>query len=195
MEPPASLSSIDVIAATLDPGLPMLADVSSPDGALTLMLSDIANAAHEQARLGEERWRRVLEDHRRLVGRLVAHHDGRVVQEQEDGFMATFASAHAGLHAAIELSQTFGGGEDASGLAVRAGLHSGFVLGNSDQLLGRNVVLAARIAALAKPGDILVSAAVRQYTSTDPRFEFEPRGQHHFKGMLGEHEVYAVRSR
>jgi class 3 adenylate cyclase len=59
---------------------------------------------------------------------------------------------------------------------------------------GRNVVLAARIADHAQPGEILISAALREYTATDPSFEFEPRGEQHFKGLLGEHPVFAVTS-
>jgi class 3 adenylate cyclase len=72
------------------------------------------------------------------------------------------------------------------------GLHSGFVIANPDQLLGRNVVLAARIAAKAAGGEILVSSSLKEFTERDPRFTFEPRGEFHFKGMHGEHTVYAV---
>ena len=78
-------------------------------------------------------------------------------------------------------------------LALRIGLHSGFVIADSDELLGRNVVLAARIAAHAEAGEILVSSTLKQYTESDPSFEFEPRGEHHFKGLVGEHAVYGVR--
>ena len=77
-------------------------------------------------------------------------------------------------------------------MAVRVGVHSGFVIAGSDQLLGRNVVLASRIAAQAKAGEILVSSTLKEYTETDPSFQFEPRGEHHFKGLLGEHAIYCV---
>ena len=80
-------------------------------------------------------------------------------------------------------------------MALRIGLHSGFVIANPDQPLGRNVVLASRIAAQAKGGEILVSSTLKQYTETDPSFRFEPHGEYHFKGVLGEHAVYAVRWR
>ena len=70
-------------------------------------------------------------------------------------------------------------------MAVRVGVHSGFVIAGSDQLLGRNVVLASRIAAQAKAGEILVSSTLKEYTETDPSF-------HHFKGLLGEHAIYCV---
>ena len=146
--------------------------------------------------MGPERWERLLRDHHLLVEQLVAHHDGRVVRFERDGFLASFNSAHGGLHAAVELQRTFSGADDAGepqALALRIGLHSGFVIAASDELLGRNVVLAARIAAQAEAGEILVSSALKQYTETDPSFEFVPRGEHHFKGLLGEHAVYRVR--
>jgi class 3 adenylate cyclase len=192
---PIQLTSIDVIASALEPVMPDLGSrLSSPDGAVTLMLSDIANAAAAGEQLGPERWEALLRDHHALVDKLVAHHDGQIVTRESDGFFASFNSAHAGLHAAVELQRTFtgspGGGDNA--LALRVGMHSGFVIANPEQLMGRNVVLAARIAGQAKPGEILVSSNVRQYTAGDPSFRFEERGEFHFKGLLGEHAVYAV---
>ena len=188
MEQPPQLTSIDVIASALEPAIPILGQVSSPDGAVTLMLSDIADAATAAAELGPERWERLLRDHHALVEQLVARHDGTIARFEQDGFLASFHSAHLGLRAAVDLQRTFA--EADSG--VRVGLHSGFVIANPDQLLGRNVVLTARIAALAKGGEILVSSMLRRYTETDPAFRFEPRGEFHFKGLHGEHVVYAV---
>jgi adenylate cyclase len=197
MDSRIQLTSIDVIASALEPVMPSLDRLSSPDGAVTLMLSDIANATAAGEQLGAERWERLLGDHHVLVEQTVGHHDGQVVKFERDGFLASFNSAHAGLHAAIELQRTFTSGSAAEedGLAVRIGLHSGFVIANPDQLMGRNVVLASRIAAQAKGGEILVSSSVKQYTETDPSFEFEERGEFHFKGLLGEHLVYRARRR
>lgn len=192
MENQIQLTSIDVIASALEPVVPSLGRLSSPDGALTLMLSDIADAQEAAARLGHERWERLLADHRLLVAQLVARHDGQVMKSEHDGFLACFNSAHAGLHAAIELQRTFAGNADGQGLAIRIGLHAGFVIADPSQLLGRNMVLAARIAATARGGETLVSSTLKQYTEADPRFAFERRGEFHFKGMLGEHVVYAA---
>lgn len=160
------------------------------------MLCDIADAATLAARLGPERWEQLLRDHHLLVERLLALHDGQVVKFERDGFLASFNSAHGALYAAVELQRTFSSADDATaarGLMVRVGLHSGFVIAATDDLLGRNVVLASRIAGHARGGEILVSSTLKQYTETDPSFRFEPRGEHHFKGLLGEHEVYLVR--
>jgi adenylate cyclase len=198
VEPSVDLSSIDVIASALEPVMPAVSQLSSPDGALTLMLSDIADAAAAASQMGPDRWEQLLRDHHLLVEQLVAHHDGRVVKVERDGFLASFNSAHGGLHAALELQRTFSS-NDAGGalqaLALRIGLHSGFVITNSDELLGRNMVLVARIAAHAEAGEILVSSTLKQYTETDPSFQFEPLGEHHFKGLIGEHAVYRVRWR
>lgn len=198
MEPQRQRTSIDVIASALEPLVPDLGRVSSPDGAVTLMLSDIADAEVLADRLGPERWEQLLRDHSALVQQLVSHHDGELLKSERDGFLASFSSAHAGLHAAVELQRTFTGpadGTEDQAMAVRIGVHSGFVIANPDQLLGRNVVLASRIAAQAKAGEILVSSTLKQYTEGDPSFHFEPHGEYHFKGIVGEHVVYLVRWR
>jgi class 3 adenylate cyclase len=193
MQARMQMTSIDVIASALEPVTPALSRMSSPDGAVTLMLSDIAEAGAAAERLGTDRWEQVVRDHHLLVERLVAGHDGQVVKFQNDGFLASFNSAHAGLHAAVELQRTFAAGPaDQRSLAIRVGLHSGFVMGNPEQMMGRNVVLASRIAAQAKGGEILVSSNAKEYTQTDPSFRFEEHGEYHFKGLLGEHVVYSV---
>ena len=187
------MSAIDVIASALEPVTPALSRMSSPDGAVTLMLSDVADASAAAEQLGPERWKQLVRDHHLLVERLVEGHDGQVVKFQDDGFLASFNSAHAGMHAALELQRTFAAGPaDHRSLAIRIGLHSGFVMGNPEQLMGRNVVLASRIAAQAKGGEILVSSTAKEYTQTDPSFLFEEHGEYHFKGLLGEHVVYAL---
>jgi adenylate cyclase len=201
VEPQAQRTSIDVIASALEPLEPSMGDIgrlSSPDGAVTLMLSDIADAAVAAERLGAERWGQLLSDHDLIVEQVVTHHDGELLRSERDGFLASFNGAHAGLHAAVELQRAFtgpAGGEEDAKMSLRVGVHSGFVIANPDQLLGRNVVLASRIAALAKGGEILVSSTLKQYTEQDPSFEFEAHGEHHFKGLVGEHEVYLVRWR
>jgi class 3 adenylate cyclase len=192
VEPQQSqLTSIDVISSALEPIVPDLGAMSSPDGAVTLMLSDIADADALAAELGPDRWEQLLRDQRMLVEQIVARHDGTIVRFERDGFLASFNSAHTGLHTAVELQRTFAGSEGSPRL--RIGLHSGFVIANPEQLLGRNVVLAGRIAAQAKGEEILVSSTLKQYTEGDPSFSFEERGEHHFKGVVGEHALFAVK--
>jgi class 3 adenylate cyclase len=161
-------SSIDAVAAAARDESLDFAGMSSPDGAVTLL---IAEASQEQPATMRE---------------IVERHDGQLVKSEAGASICSFASAHAGLRSAIELQRAF------SSAPLRIGLHSGFVMADASDFYGRNVVLAARIADHAQPGEILASAALRDYTSTDPTFDFEPRGEQHFKGLLGEHPVFAV---
>ncbi len=174
MEPSAHLTSIDVIASALEPLTPAVSRLSSPDGALTLMLSDIADAGALAAAAGSGALGAAARDHHLLVERLRR----RITTDRWSGSSATASSPPstaptAGLHAAVELQRTFAardGDEASPALALRIGLHSGFVIADPDELLGRNVVLAARIAAHAEGGEILVSSTLKQYTESDPSF-------------------------
>jgi class 3 adenylate cyclase len=187
----SGLTAIDVIAASTDPvAAAALGAHSSPEGAVTLLLSDLADAAALRAELGDERWAELVRDHGALRDALVVHHDGEVVREHEDGCMAAFASAHAAAHCAVELQRTFAGAERP--LALRVGVHTGFVLMEGTELMGRNVVLAARIAGQATGGQILVSSALRDYTEGDDRLRFAELGEFHFKGLVGQHVVHVL---
>src|ERR1700722_4209303 len=87
-------SSIDVIASALEPVLPDLGRLSSPDGALTLMLCDVEGAEEVAERLGPDRWAELLRDHHTLVRQVVGPHEGELASGGGDGFMAYFNSAH-----------------------------------------------------------------------------------------------------
>lgn len=198
MDPQKQRTSIDRIALAPEP-VARFRGPTSPDGAITLMLSDIADAASVARLIGPDRWEQLLRDHHSLVEQLVGSYEGQVTKIDGDGFVASFHSAHACLHAAVELNRAFAekiaSGVDGGTVALRIGLHSGFVIPSPEQLQGRNFVLAARIAGQARAGEILVSSSLKQYTERDRRFHFEPRGEYHFKGLVGEHIVYSVRPR
>jgi class 3 adenylate cyclase len=189
-------TSIDVIAAALqqDDGSRAF-ELSSPDGALTLLLCEIADMAAVRASLEPASLGGLLADQRAIVHAIAGAHNAEITRSHEDGFMITFDSAHAGVRCAIELQQSFASAtalQSRAQLSMRIGLHTGFVIGEGENLFGRNVLLAARIATQAQAGEILASAKVREYTRTDPRFHFSARGEHHFKGLHGEHELFAV---
>jgi class 3 adenylate cyclase len=197
VDPHKQRTSIDRIALAAEP-VARFRGPTSPDGAITLMLSDIADAGSVAQRIGPERWEQLLHDHHVLVEQLVGSYAGQVTKFDGDGFVASFHSAHACLHAAVELKSAFAEiatAVDEGIVGLRIGLHSGFVIPNPDQPQGRNFVLAARIAGQAKAGEILVSSSLKQYTEGDRRFLFEPHGEYHFKGLVGEHTVYSVSPR
>lgn len=197
MNSPAGMTSIDVIGEALGSVAPASDWLSSPDGSVTLMLSDIADATAVAAELGAERWEQLLADEHMLVERVITHHDGRVARFENDGFLAMFNSAHGGVYAALDLQRTFRPAPNSARtpITLRIGLHSGFVLGNPNEPLGRNVVLVSRIAGQARGGEILASSHLRDYTQGDPTLLFDERGEHHFKGLHGEHTVYSLRAR
>ena len=172
-----ALSSINVVASAVDVSLIDLGGHTSPDGAITLMLTDVEGATE----LAPE----VLRDHAVLTRQLITVHEGTVVSAQDDGIMASFASAHAALRCAIEIQKAFDGK-----LKPRVGLHSGFLMADANAFYGRNVVLAARIGDHAKGGEILVSDTLREYTHTNPSYRFEARDPVRFKGLIGSHKIY-----
>ena len=189
------MTSIDVIASALGEEQPDLGAMSSPDGALTLLFCDIEDAAEIKQELGVERTEELLRDHRAIVERIVEHHGGTVARSHDDGFMVAFDSAHAALRCAVDLQNSLADRSVPGGdrpLRLRVGVHTGSVIMGGEEFYGRNVVLGARIADRAKGGEIMVSSVVKDYTETDPSFRFEERGEHRFKGVLGEHRVYAV---
>jgi len=168
---------------------------TSPEGAFTILFTDVAGSTVLLERVGDQSWFQVIRAHDALVRRLTQEHGGTVVKSQGDGFMLVFTSARAGLACAIATQRAFARGEGVGTdepLRLRIGLHSGFVLEDASDFFGKSVVLAARIGDHAEGGEILVSDAVRRYTERDPAFAFEDRGEMSFKGLSDPYRVHAV---
>jgi class 3 adenylate cyclase len=187
------MTSIDVIASALGDAQPDFGAMSSPDGALTLLFCDLEDAGSIRETLGPERSAELLRDHRAMVQQITQHRGGQVVKEHDDGFMLAFDSAHAALRCAVDLQSSLADRKAGDlPVRIRIGGHTGFVITSHQDFYGRNVVLAARIASRARGGEVLASSVLKEYTETDPSFRFEHRGEYHFKGVLGEHHVYAL---
>jgi class 3 adenylate cyclase len=168
---------------------------TSPEGAFTILFTDIAGSTELLERVGEGPWFQVIRAHDALVRRLTQEHGGTVVKSQGDGFMLVFTSARAGLRAAIATQRAFADGKGLGTdgpLRLRIGLHSGFVLEDASDFFGKSVVLAARIADHAEGGAILVSDAVKSFTQRDPAFVFDDRGEMTFKGLHDPYRVHSV---
>jgi class 3 adenylate cyclase len=169
---------------------------TSPEGAFTILFTDVAGSTALLERLGEEPWFQIIRAHDALLRRLTAEHDGTVVKSQGDGFMLVFTSARAALQFAIATQRAFAEGSTVGAdepLRLRIGLHSGFVMEDASDFFGKSVVLAARIADHARGGEILVSDAVRRYTEQDPVFLFHDVGEMNFKGLKDAYRVHTVR--
>jgi len=154
----------------------------------TVMFTDIVGSTDRAAGLGDGRWGTVLEEHNRLVRRQLERFRGREVKLTGDGFLATFDGPARGIRCAEAIRDAL----RALDLEVRAGLHTGEVSLVGDDVAGIAVHIAARVAALAGAGEILVSSTVRDLVGGSG-IEFDDRGEHALKGVPDPWRVFAAR--
>lgn len=126
-----------------------------------------------------------------LLEPALAEHGGRLVKTTGDGFLVAFASAvdavEAGLAVQGELERL------EHGLALRIGINLGDVVIDGDDVLGDGVNVAARLEALAKPGDIYVSASIHEQAADKLDLEFEDLGPQALKNIDRPVQVFALR--
>ena len=146
----------------------------------TVLFTDIAGSTAANAAMGDARWRAVLDDHDRRCRQAVARFRGTVVKHVGDGMLASFDGPGRALRCAAEIVDEAA----AHGLVLRAGLHTGEVEVRGDDIAGMTVNVAARIAALADDGAILVSRTVADLVFGSG-LAFEPAGEHELKGVPG----------
>jgi pimeloyl-ACP methyl ester carboxylesterase len=154
----------------------------------TVMFTDIVDSTAHAARLGDRRWLELLDRHDAIVGRLVEQNRGRVVKSTGDGLFATFD----GPARAIECARSAAAAADPLGIKLRAGLHAGECVRRGDDVAGMAVHIGARVAALAGPGEVLVSGTLKDLV-VGSGIEFDDRGAAQLKGVPGEYRIYAVR--
>lgn len=158
--------------------------VGSGEGATlqVVLFTDVVDHTAMMQRLGDAAGRVLLRRHEEITRSALARHDGVEVKALGDGFMATFGSASRALECAIELQQQLEKAFDTSEpVLVRVGLNAGEPIEDGGDLFGAAVILAARIAAQAEGGEILIPESVRGllagkgYKFTE-RGEFTPKG-------------------
>jgi class 3 adenylate cyclase len=154
----------------------------------TVMFTDIVDSTSRAAELGDRQWTALLETHHATVRAQIARHGGKEIRGTGDGFFATFEGparaigcAHAAVVAVGEL-----------GLEIRAGIHTGEVELIGGKVEGIAVHIGARIAAEARPREVLVSSIVRDLAGGSG-IEFEERGERSLKGVPGEWRLFAAR--
>jgi len=172
----------------------------------TVLFTDVEGSTALTQRLGDTKAREVLREHERLVRECLAAHGGSEVKTMGDGFMASFASATRALECAIAIQRAFAVGaglappEGAASSApteairVRIGLNAGEPVAEEGDLFGTAVNLAARIAAQAQGGQVLVSDVVRQLVA-GKGFLFTDRGEAALRGFEDPVRLYEVRWR
>jgi class 3 adenylate cyclase len=185
------MASIDAVAAGISIERPDLRRHAASDGTVTVLFSDIEGYTVLNERLGDARSQELLRAHDALVRDAVTAHGGTVVKSAGDGYMVVFPDAGEALACAIAVQRAHDArdfGADAGPIRVRIGLHTGEVIREGDDFFGRTVILAARIAASAKGGEILVSDALRSQ-----RVDYGTEREAELKGISTPQTVHPVR--
>jgi class 3 adenylate cyclase len=187
------LDLVGRIAADVGRSRPDLSRAISADGTVTVLFTDIEGSTQLTEALGDAEWIPVLRAHNAIVRDQVVAHSGIEVKSQGDGFMLAFASAEDALGCAIGIQRALDQApQDGHRLRVRIGLHTGEPIREEDDFFGKSVILAARIAAEARGGEILVSRLVRELTEHSGLFSFTDPTDVELKGLSGMHSISAV---
>ncbi len=159
-----------------------------PDRVLaTVLFTDLVGSTEHAVELGDTRWRYLLESHQAQVRRQLERFRGREIKTTGDGFLATFD----GPARAIRCAQAVVDQSRGLGLETRAGVHTGECELIDDDVGGIAVHIAARVAALAEAGEVLVSSTVRDLVAGSG-LTFADRGVHALKGVPDEWKLFAV---
>lgn len=186
-------NSVEDLAGWAQVERPDLARLTA-DGDVVIAFSDIEDSTVQNEALGDRGWVKVLERHNRLIQKLVDDRNGHVVKSQGDGFMIAFADARQAVLCAVDVQRALlADAERWAGIRVRIGIHMGSSVRRGDDLFGRNVAMAARIAGQANGGEILISESVRDAINDLPDFELSAPVEAELKGLQGSHNLYAVK--
>jgi class 3 adenylate cyclase len=184
-------SSIEELADWAEVERPDLARLTR-DGNVVILFSDIEESTALNERMGDRAWVRLLERHDKLVRKLVDEHSGHVVKSQGDGFMVAFAQPEQAVGCGVAVQRAFAGQArrmSPNTIRVRIGIHMGKSVRRGDDLFGRNVAMAARVAAQADGGEVLISEPVRDAVGD---VEVGPPREVELKGFGGTHRLYPV---
>jgi class 3 adenylate cyclase len=155
----------------------------------TFMFTDIVDSTKLVEALGEEKWRKLLTWHDRKLRELIEQAGGEVIKQTGDGYFAAFQTPAAAVEAAADIQRAL---DEHEPLApdVRIGVHTGGAFQKADDdYAGQGVHMAARIAALAGGGEILVS---RESLDGGSRFPLSEPREKELKGFDDPVELVAV---
>ena len=162
--------------------------VEEPDTVLaTVLFTDIVGSTATLVERGDSAWRELVERHHSLVRQQLSRFRGREVDTAGDGFFATFDGPIRAIRCAQAITRVV----QELGLEIRAGLHTGECQVVDEKIAGIAVNIGARVAAQARPGEILVSSTVKDLVAGSGLC-FENRGRATLKGVPGEWELHAV---
>ena len=153
----------------------------------TVLFTDIVGSTEHAVRIGDRAWRDVLDRHHTIVRELLDRFRGREIKTLGDGFVATFDRPAGAVHCAQEIVEQV----NVLGLSVRCGLHTGECELLDGDVGGIAVHISARVHALARGGEVLVSSTVKELV-VGSDLDFDDRDTHELRGVPGEWRLYAV---
>jgi class 3 adenylate cyclase len=153
----------------------------------TVLFTDIVASTERAVEAGDEGWRSLLDAHDRAVRDQLHRFRGEEINTTGDGFIACFDGPARAIDCATEIIRA----SRHVGLDVRAGLHTGECERRGDDIAGVAVHVAARIGALAGPGEVVVSRTVTDLVAGSG-IEFESRGEHTLKGVPGDWQLFVA---
>lgn len=153
----------------------------------TVVFVDIVGSTEHAVRLGDRRWRDLLDVFYRGVRAELAVFRGREIDTTGDGVFASFDGPARAIRCACAIVDSVRG----LGITARAGLHTGECEVIGSKVGGIAVHTGARIAALAGANEVLVSSTVRDLVAGSG-LRFEERGTHTLKGVPGARALFAV---
>lgn len=164
------------------------------EGTVTLLFTDVEGSTALTSRSGDTAGRALLRDCEDVLRNQIAKHGGREIKSLGDGLMVAFSSARRAIGCAVDIQKELDGKQRSanSGLRVRMGLNAGEAIHEGDDLFGSAVNAAARIAARAKGGEILVSEVVKTLAGRVPDVDFVDRGRLKLKGFDERYRLFEV---
>lgn len=163
-----------------------------PDGTIALLFTDIEGSTRLAARLGSA-WAGVLADHHALVGGAIAAEGGFVDGTEGDAFFATFVDAVPAARAAVGALRALRAHRwprEVGELGVRMGLHVGHVERRATGYVGLEVHRAARVAAAAHGGQLLLTGVARALIGDV--VPADPLGAHRLKDFPAPEQLFCA---
>jgi class 3 adenylate cyclase/dihydrofolate reductase len=155
----------------------------------TVLFADIVDSTGRAASMGDRVWKKLLEQHQRVVQGEIERWHGQNIEFTGDGVMAIFDAPTRALRCAFELI------EAARGLNIetRAGIHTGEIERRETGVGGIAVHIAARLLGHAANSQVVVTKTVRDLvTGTD--LAFRPLGDASLRGVPGQWELFEART-
>jgi class 3 adenylate cyclase len=144
---------------------------------------------------GDDAASQLLSAYRTLVRTAVAQSTGAEIRTEGDGFYVVFPSASSAIRCALAILVQAAQSTAAAGgaLPVGIGIHAGETADSAEGFVGSAVNIAARVCALAGPGELLITETVRGLVRTSMRLAIDPRGRRHLKGIREPIGLFALR--